>query len=59
MVFKYQRIHLYFSGDYNKVIAYKGEIAGIKGWGTGGGIKYELPITVDLLEKLGLLREIK
>lgn len=33
-------INLYFSGDYNKVIAYKGEIAGIKGWGTGGGIHH-------------------
>lgn len=46
-------------GDYNKVTAYKGEIAGIEGWGIGGGIQYELPITVDLLERLGLLKELK
>lgn len=52
-------VNLYFSGDYNKVTAYKGEIAGIEGWGIGGGIQYELPITVDLLERLGLLKELK
>lgn len=49
----------YYDGDYSKLVSYKGEIAGIKGWGTEGGIQYEFPITVDQLEKLGLLREIK
>ena len=49
----------YYDGDYSKLISYKGEIAGIKDWGTGGGIQYEFPVTVDQLEKLGLLKEIK
>lgn len=49
----------YYDGDYNKLISYKGEIAGIEGWGNGGGIQYEFPLTVDQLERLGLLKEIK
>ncbi len=49
----------YYDGDYSKLISYKGEIAGIKSWGTGGGIQYEFSLTVDQLERLGLLKEIK
>jgi hypothetical protein len=47
----------YYSGDYSKLITYKGEIAG--GFGeTGKGIQYELPLKVKWLEKLGLIKEI-
>ncbi len=49
----------YYDGDYSKLISYKGEIAEIKGWGTGGGIQYEFSLTVDQLEGLKLLKEIK
>ncbi|MED3649691.1 TNT domain-containing protein [Heyndrickxia sporothermodurans] len=52
------QIERYYNGDYSKVIAQKGEIA--KGFGSpGGGIQYELPIPVEWLEGLGMLREIK
>ena len=27
----------YYDGDYSKLVSYKGEIAGIKGWGIGRG----------------------
>lgn len=49
----------YYDGDYSNLISYKGEIAGIDGWGIGGGIQYEFSLTVDQLERLGLLKEIK
>ena len=37
---------------------YKGEAAAVEGWGKGGAIQYELSLTVEQLERLGLLREI-
>ncbi|ROR29204.1 transposase [Mobilisporobacter senegalensis] len=44
--------------SYDDLIAYKGEIA--SGFGsTGGGIQYQLPLPVDILEDLGLLKMIK
>jgi ABC-type transporter Mla subunit MlaD len=49
----------YYDGDFSKLISYKGEIAEIKGWGNGGGTQYEFALTVDQLERLGLLKEIK
>ena len=49
----------YYDGDYSKLISYKGEIAKIGGWGNGGGTQYEFALTVDQLERLGLLKEIK
>lgn len=51
-------VNKYYSGDYSKLIAYKGKIA--EGFGTsGGGIQYEMQMNVEWLEKLGLIREIK
>ena len=48
----------YYNGDYSKVVTYKGGIA--KGFGaSGGGIQYELPLPVEWLEELGLLKEVK
>ncbi|MFQ8618382.1 MAG: hypothetical protein ACLSA5_10650 [Agathobacter rectalis] len=38
--------------------SYKGEAAAVEGWGKGGAIQYELSLTVEQLERLGLLREI-
>ena len=68
-VYKYTDIELkidianlvktYYKGDYSKLVTYKGEAAGIEGWGQGGAIQYEFPLTVEQLERLGLLKEIK
>ena len=44
-------------GDYSRLASYKGEAA-VEGWGKGGAIQYELSLTVEQLERLGLLREI-
>lgn len=44
--------------SYDDLISYKGEIA--SGFGaSGGGIQYQLPLPVDILEELGLLKMIK
>lgn len=51
-------INLYYDKDYKNVVTYTGEIAGVEGWGSGGGIQDELPFYVEWLEALGLLREI-
>lgn len=48
----------YYSGDYNKLITYYGEIAKIEGWGSGGGFQYEFPMKIEWLIQLGLLKEI-
>lgn len=49
----------YYDGDYSKLVSYKGEAATVEGWGKGGAIQYEFSLTVEQLEGLGLLREIK
>ena len=49
----------YYKGDYSRLISYKGEAAFVEGWGTGGAIQYEFSLTVEQLEKLELLKEIK
>lgn len=49
----------YYDGDYSKLVSYKGEAAGIEGWGKGGAIQYEFSLTIEQLEGLGLLIEIK
>ena len=49
----------YYDGDYSKLVSYKGKAAGIEGWGKGGAIQYEFSLTVEQLEGLGLLKEIK
>ena len=44
--------------SYDDLISYKGEIA--SGFGaSGGGIQYQLPLPVDILEELGLLKIIE
>ena len=48
----------YYKGDYSRLASYKGEAAAVEGWGKGGAIQYELSLTVEQLEGLGLLREI-
>jgi hypothetical protein len=54
----YEYIDAYYEGDFSKLLVYKGKIAGIKGWGIGGGVQYELPMKVEWLEALGILQEI-
>jgi hypothetical protein len=49
----------YYDGDYSKLVSYEGEIAKVDGWGTGGAVQNEYPLTIDKLEKLGLLKEIE
>ena len=34
-----KHINLYYGGDYKNVVIYAGEIAGVKGWGSGGGMQ--------------------
>ncbi|MFS0597859.1 TNT domain-containing protein [Peribacillus frigoritolerans] len=52
------QIERYYNGDYSKVLTQKGGIA--EGFGSpGGGIQYELPLPVEWLEGLGMLKEIK
>jgi len=48
----------YYDGDYNGLIAYYGKVAKIDGWGTGGANQYELPLEIELLVKLRLLKEL-
>lgn len=48
----------YYKGDYSRLASYKGEAAAVEGWGKGEAIQYELSLTVEQLERLGLLREI-
>lgn len=48
----------YYKGDYSRLASYKGEAAAVEGWGKGGAIQYELSLTVEQLERLGLLRKI-
>lgn len=44
--------------SYDELISYKGQIA--PGFNSnGGGIQYQLPLPVDLLEQLGMLKKIK
>ena len=52
-------IEYYYNGDYSKAVVYKGKIAEVDGWGTGGGIQYEFPIRIEYLVELGMLKEIK
>ena len=49
----------YYKGDYSRLISYKGKAASVEGWGIGGATQYELSLSVEQLEGLGLLREIK
>lgn len=53
------QIERFYNGDYSKVVSQKGGIAEGFGSPPGGGIQYELPLPVEWLEGLELLREIK
>ncbi len=52
-------------GDFEKligndsIVAYKGTVAPVKDWGEGGAIQYEFNVSLEELEKLGLIKEIK
>ena len=37
----------------------RGEVALVEGWGTGGATQYEFSLSVEQLEGMGLLKEIK
>jgi 6-pyruvoyl-tetrahydropterin synthase len=52
-------VEAYFDGNYKNVVAQKGIASEAFGKGNGGAIQYELPMSVETLEKLGLLKEIK
>ena len=52
-------VRKYYKGDYIRVASYKGNAAAVEGWGKGGAIQYEFSLTVEQLEGLGLLKEIK
>lgn len=50
-------VNAYYGGDYNRLIPQSGYIA--EGFGSsGGGIQIELPMPVDMLEGIGILKEI-
>lgn len=52
-------VRKYYKGDYSRIVSYKGNTAAVEGWGKGGAIQYEFSLTVEQLERLGLLKEIK
>ncbi|WP_434297052.1 glycohydrolase toxin TNT-related protein [Clostridium sporogenes] len=52
-------VRKYYKGDYSRLVSYKGNAAAVEGWGKGGAIQYEFSLTVEQLEGLGLLKEIK
>jgi hypothetical protein len=54
-----QKISAYmkkFKLKFSDLTAYRGKIASAFG-STGGGIQYELPLPVDMMESLGLIKE--
>ena len=52
-------VRKYYKGDYSRLVSYNGNAAAVDGWGKGGAIQYEFSLTVEQLEGLGLLKEIK
>ncbi|WP_100618169.1 glycohydrolase toxin TNT-related protein [Bacillus cereus] len=52
-------VRKYYKGDYSRLVSYKGDAAAVEGWGKGGAVQYEFSLTVEQLEGLGLLKEIK
>lgn len=40
------------------LVNYKGTAARVEGWGTGGATQWELGLSVDTLQKLGIIEEI-
>ncbi|MWV55902.1 glycohydrolase toxin TNT-related protein [Streptococcus sp. zg-70] len=54
----YRDVQKYYGGNLNNLRTYQGEIA--PGFGAiGRGIQTEMPLSVDKLQQLGLLRKIK
>ena len=49
----------WYPNHRHNIVFYKGQIAPVSGWGNGGGLQYELPLPVEWLVALGLLRQIK
>jgi hypothetical protein len=51
-------VERYYDGDYNKLSTYVGQVA--EGFdSTGAGVQYELPLSVEWLEELGLIKKIE
>lgn len=48
----------YYDCDYSKLSVYKGTAAEVDGWGSGGAIQYEFPLTIEQLVNIGLLKEL-
>ncbi|WP_423832010.1 TNT domain-containing protein [Streptococcus equinus] len=53
----YDDVLVFYGGDWNKVTTQSGRIAPAFGC-SGGGIQWQLPFSIDELQKLGLIREI-
>lgn len=43
---------------FSNLVNYKGTAARVEGWGTGGATQWELGLSVDTLQKLGIIEEI-
>ena len=52
-------VDTYYNGNYNNLITYKGKVADVEGWGIGGAVQYEFPLSMEDLENLGLIKEIR
>lgn len=52
-------INKYAHGNYDLAISYSGTAAPAAGWGNGGATQWQLMERVDLLEKLGMVKEYK
>ena len=52
-------VKAYYDGDYSKLVSYRGKAARIEGWGEGGAIQYEFSLSIEQLEAIGLIKEIK
>lgn len=47
----------YYGGDYSK-LCNSGTAAGVPGWGNGGATQWEFGIKIEMLEKIGIVKEI-
>ncbi len=45
-------------GKYENAVIYKGTIAAVEGWGNGSGVQYELPLPIDWLIKIKMIKKI-
>uniref|UniRef100_UPI0012BB8194 TNT domain-containing protein n=1 Tax=Streptococcus equinus TaxID=1335 RepID=UPI0012BB8194 len=53
----YDDVLVFYGGDWSKVTTQSGRIAPAFGY-SGGGIQWQLPFSVDELQKLGLIKEV-